>query len=218
MRLSHQIVLSSLNPHKWQEFQALFKPYPEVTIISPEGLIRNPEKLAFVETHPTYLDNAIAKARLTNQGCHYPALADDSGFEVEALDWKPGVRSFRYAKSPAGKPSFSRAEQDQANTDLILSELKKVPHPSHRARFTCTLALTMEGMLIHSTGVLQGAWVDTPCGANGFGYDPIFVPDGAEKTLAEMRDEEKNAISHRARAVQDLMKQIKARGIIFAKP
>ena len=207
-----------MNPDKWEEFRALFRPYPEVQVTPPEGLIRNPEKLALVETHNTYLENSIAKARLVNQGCHYPALADDTGLEVDALDRKPGIHTFRYAKPAPGQPAFSKAAQCEANIQLLLNELKKTSASSRAARFVTVLALNMEGILIHSTGVLEGSIADSPRGSYGFGYDPIFIPQGSQKTLAEMTEGEKNAISHRARAVQDLMEQVRARGIVFAKP
>jgi XTP/dITP diphosphohydrolase len=126
------------------------------------------------------------------------------------------VKSARFAKAPSGA-KLSRIEQDKANIELLLSELKK-SGGSREARFVTTLALLVEGILVHATGVLEGTIAEGPRGANGFGYDPIFVPKGSQKTLAEMTENEKNAISHRARAVQELLAQIKARGIVLAKP
>lgn len=220
MRHSNKIVLASMNPDKFKEFSALLSAYPEVELVPAEGLIRNPEKLAFVETHDTYLENAIAKARLANTGSHYPSLADDSGLEAEGLDGKPGVRSHRFAKIQVGvgPGAVSRISQDKANMDLLLQELKARPGASRNARFVASLALMIEGILVHSTGVLEGTIIDQPRGTHGFGYDPIFVPKGSQKTLAEMTEQEKNAISHRAKALHDLMAQVKARGIVFARP
>ncbi len=210
MRLSNQLVLASLNRHKFEEFQALLTVYPEITLLPVEKFIRNPDGLQSVEKHSTYLENAVAKARLINQGCHYPALGDDSGLEVRALQGRPGVRSHRYA------PPQPKKSQDQANVDLLLSEMKGTEDRS--AAFTCTLALVIEGILIHATGTLEGKITDSPRGTHGFGYDPIFVPTGKTQTLAEMTEAEKNQISHRAQAIHSLMAQIKSHGLLFAKP
>ncbi|MFZ9595486.1 MAG: RdgB/HAM1 family non-canonical purine NTP pyrophosphatase [Bdellovibrionia bacterium] len=210
MRLSKRVLLATTNRHKFEEFQALLRPYPEVQLVAAEALVRNPGQLQNVEKHSTYLENAIAKARLANQCSHYPSLADDSGLEVMALEGRPGVKSHRYA--PA-KPFKS---QDEANVDLLLSELKNAS--SRQARFVCTVALVVEGILIHAQGILDGQIATAPRGLHGFGYDPIFIPNGSDKTLAEMTDEEKNKISHRKHALENLMAQVKSHGIILAKP
>ncbi len=210
MRLSNQLVLASLNRHKFEEFQALLSVYPEITLLPVEKYIRNPEGLPKVESGATYLENAIAKARLINQGCHYPALGDDSGLEVRALQGRPGVRSHRFA------PPQPKKTQDQANVDLLLSEMQGQENRS--AFFTCTLALVIEGILVHATGILEGTITESPRGANGFGYDPIFLPTGKTQTLAEMSQAEKNQISHRSQAIHALMAQIKSHGLVFAKP
>lgn len=210
MRLSNKIVLASLNREKFEEFKALLAAYPEIELLPAQEIIRNPDGLKTVETHSTYLENSLAKARLANQCSHYPALADDSGIEVEALDGKPGVRSHRYAPPQAG------VAQDVANTRHLLEAVKSSENLN--ARFVCTLSLVIEGIMIHATGILEGTLIRTPRGENGFGYDPIFVPKGSKKTLAEMTDAEKNAISHRARALHDLMNQAKAHSLVFAKP
>ena len=210
MRLSNQLVLASLNRHKFEEFQALLGAYPGISLIPVENLIRNPEGLRRVETHENYLENAVAKARLINQGCHYPTLSDDSGLEVRALQGRPGVRSHRYA------PSQPKKSQDQANIELLLKELQGQENRS--ALFTCTLALIIEGILIHATGTMEGTIAEAPSGTHGFGYDPIFIPAGKNQTLAEMTDAEKNQISHRSKAVHAMMAQVKSHGIVFAKP
>ena len=184
--------------------------YPEIELTPASEILRNPEKLGLAENHTTYLENATAKARLANQASHYPSLADDSGLEVFELEGKPGVRSHRFALPRAGM------SQDQANREQVLEEMKSKKNRS--ARFTCTLALVIEGVLIHATGTLEGTLTDAPRGAHGFGYDSIFVPANSQKTLAEMTQEEKNAISHRAVALKILMNQIKEYGIVFVKP
>lgn len=209
MRLSHKIVIASQNRDKFEEFKALFSVYPEIEPIPVHEVVRNPEKLNFAERHDSYLENAIAKARLVNLGSHYPVLADDSGLEVEALGNKPGVRSHRYATP---RPGIS---QDQANIDLLQKELAGKPR---NARFVCTLVLVIEGIMIHATGALEGTISEDQRGANGFGYDPVFIPRGSTKTFAEMTDGEKNSLSHRARALHELMAKVKAHGIVLAKP
>lgn len=210
MRLSNKIVLASTNREKFEEFTSILKGYPEIELLPAEPLIRNAERLSLVETHSTYLENALAKARLGNQASHYPSLADDSGLEVEALGGRPGVRSHRYA------PLKANVSQDQANLDLLMQELKTTHIRS--ARFVCSLALVIEGILLHATGVLEGTLIESPRGSHGFGYDPLFIPKGETRTLAEMTLTEKNTISHRAKAVHALMVQIKGHGIVFAKP
>lgn len=207
-----------MNPDKFREFSALLQGYPEVQLVPAEGVLVNPEKLAFVEVHATYTENAIAKARLANMGSHLPSLADDSGLEVEALGGKPGVHSHRYAQAQIGSATpITRGGQDHANTDLLLSEMAKAGG-SRKAKFVAALALMVEGILVHSIGTLDGTIAEVPRGSNGFGYDPVFIPEGSTKTLAEMTDPEKNAISHRARALQELMTQVRVRGIVLAKP
>jgi XTP/dITP diphosphohydrolase len=209
MRLSNKVLLATQSCDKYEEFCALFTAYPEIHLVMARDVLRNVEGLRFVETHNTYLENAVAKARLINQGAHYPSLADDSGLEVLALEGKLGVRSHRYAPPKAG------ISQDQANNELLLKELTG---KTRDARFVCTLALLIEGILIHATGTLDGTIAEAPRGSHGFGYDPLFIPKGQSKTLAEMSASEKNAISHRAKALQELMAQVKKHGIVFAKP
>jgi len=210
MRLTHRIVLATLNRHKFDEFTAILSAYPEYELLPAAPLLRNADKLKHVENHDNYLANALSKARHVNWATHYPSLADDSGLEVEALGGKPGVRSQRFAAPVEG------LTQDQANTAYLLSQLKKAS--SRAARFVCTLAFIVEGIELHSTGILEGTLISEPRGSQGFGYDPIFVPKDSNRTLAEMTDQEKNAISHRAQALHRLVEQIKNHGIVLAKP
>jgi XTP/dITP diphosphohydrolase len=214
MRLSNRIVFASMNVDKFREFEAILKAWPDIELIPAENVLRNPSKLGFVETHATYLENAAAKARLANQGCHYPSLADDTGLEVEALNGLPGVKTHRYAQLPANERS--KSAQDEANVKKLLDELKG--KSTRNAKFVTTLTLIVEGLLVHATGALEGTIADAPRGTEGFGYDPIFIPKGSQKTLAEMSTTEKNSISHRALATQNLMVQLQARGIVLAKP
>jgi XTP/dITP diphosphohydrolase len=210
MRSAHTLVLASTNRHKFEEMSFLFKRYPEISLDPVNEYIRNSEKLGMVETSDQYSENAIAKARTANHGCHYPCIADDSGIEVEALNGRPGVRSHRYAIPKKGET------QDQANNDKLLSELKG--QSNRNARFVCHLALVMEGTLVHAVGILEGTIADSPRGPGGFGYDPLFIPKGHTQTLAELGPEQKNKISHRALAVAQMMEEIKRQEIVLAKP
>lgn len=213
MRLANHMVLASTNIHKYREFKALLAIHAsdcQIELVPADGVLANADKLEYVEVHHTYLENAVAKARLANQGCHYPCLGDDSGLEVMALEGKPGVRSRRFALARAG------VSQDEANMQALLDALKGKSDRS--ARFVCTLALMVEGVLVHATGVLEGTIAERPTGKNGFGYDPIFVPAGQTRSLAEMTDSEKNSLSHRAKALQALMAEVRARSMVLAKP
>jgi XTP/dITP diphosphohydrolase len=209
MRLVKQVLLATENRGKFEEFKSLFKTYPEVDLVMANQILRNTDGIKFAERYDTYLENALAKARLVNQGAHYPTLSDDSGLEVEGLGGKPGVRSHRYSTPKAGMT------QDESNIQLMMKELSG---KARTAKFVCTLALLVEGILMHATGSLEGTISEAPRGAEGFGYDPIFIPTGSTKTLAEMTQVEKNAISHRAKALESLMKQVREHGIVFAKP
>lgn len=212
MRNANTIVLASTNRHKFEEFLVLFKKFPELEIAPVDAYIRNADKLSYVETSDHYYDNAIAKARTCNHGCHYPSIADDSGIEVDALNGKPGSRSHRFAIPRVGET------QDFANTKKLLEELKGVPAEKRTARFVCHLAFVMEGVLIHTVGALEGTIAMDVRGSQGFGYDPIFIPHGYDKTLSELGPDVKNKISHRARAVENMMIEIAQQEIVIAKP
>jgi len=210
MRNANLLVFASTNRHKFEEMATLFKRYPEIKLVPVTDYIRNADKIGTVEVFDTFAENAAAKARIANHGCHYPCLADDSGLEVLALEGRPGVRSHRYAIPKNGQT------QDQANNQKLLTELKDVSNRT--ARFVCYLALELEGTLVHAIGTLDGKIADASRGANGFGYDPLFIPDGYTQTLAELGSEEKNKISHRALAVASLIEKIKEQEIVLARP
>jgi XTP/dITP diphosphohydrolase len=212
MRSANTLVLASTNRHKFEEFTELFKRHSGIELRTAGDFLRNPDKLGLVETSDHYYDNAIAKARACNHGCHYPSLADDSGLEVDFLDGKPGVHSHRFAIPKAGET------QDAANLKKLMETLKGVPIEKRGARFVCHLALVMEGQLLHVVGTLEGSIAMEPAGEDGFGYDPIFIPKGQTKTLAELGNSIKNQISHRAQAVAHLMEEMKLKEIILAKP
>lgn len=212
MRASNQILFASTNYDKYLELRELFKPFSEIKLIPIQEVVRNASKLSAVEAYQSYVENAVAKARTANAAAHYPCLADDSGLEVEAMEGRPGVHSQRYALAKAGQ------SQDTANVEKLLTELRGVPMEKRKAKFVCTLALVMEGMLVTASGVLEGKIAEAPRGGNGFGFDPVFIPNASNLTLAEMSEDRKNAISHRSRAVEALMQQVISKGIVLAKP
>ena len=155
------------------------------------------------EDADTYAENAIAKARFYARETGMLALADDSGLEVEALGGGPGVISARYAGEHA-------TDADRRN--LLLAELAKKGNENRgsrenrRARFVCAIAIAdVDGNTLHlAEGICEGTITFAPRGTSGFGYDPLFVPDGYDQTFAELSEEVKNRISHRARALMNL--------------
>ena len=149
------------------------------------------------ENAETYAENAIAKAQFYARATGMLALADDSGLEVEALGGAPGVLSARYAGADAS---------DADRRQLLLSELSKTGNENRRARFVCAIAIANStGEVLNvSEGICEGTITFAPRGDSGFGYDPLFIPDGYDKTFAELSDDVKNQISHRARALIEL--------------
>ena len=148
------------------------------------------------ETGATFTENALLKARavVAHTGC--PAVAEDSGLCIDALNGMPGVLSARWA---------GRHGDDEANLRLVLGQLADVPADRRAGHFACVAALVLPSGREHVTeGTLSGRITDAPRGTNGFGYDPIFVPAASELTTAEMSPEAKDAISHRGRALRAL--------------
>ena len=191
-----QIVLATHNPHKVEEFQAIVAATrPDLEVIGYDG----PEP---VEDGVTFADNALIKARAAAAHTGLPALADDSGICVDVLGGSPGVFSAYWA---------GHAKDASANLNLLLDQLSDIRDPHRTAQFVSTIALVVPGDA-SSESVVEGRWPGrlalAPAGEGGFGYDPIFIPDGqepgSERTVAEMSAAEKNAQSHRARAFAEL--------------
>ena len=150
------------------------------------------------ETGVTFEANALLKARAIADYTGLPAVADDSGLCVDALNGMPGVLSARWA---------GRHGDDRANLELVLAQVADVPDPQLGAQFVCAAALVVPGSDAREwvvTGQVEGRLVRVPRGSGGFGYDPIFLPEGFDRTTAEMTAEEKDAISHRGRAFRAL--------------
>lgn len=154
-----------------------------------------------VEDGITFEENATKKAKYVFGKFGIPVLADDSGLVVEQLNGEPGIYSARYAGESA---------TDEENNEKLISQLLLLPQP-HKAKFVCS-AVSYDGKdLLKASGEIVGQVIHEPRGANGFGYDPIFVPDGYKKTTAELDLDEKNKISHRAKAFNSLIKMIEKR-------
>ena len=152
------------------------------------------------ETHETIRENAIEKAQFIWDKFHKNCFADDTGLEVDVLDGAPGVYSARYAGEPKNPAN---------NVVKLLKELDGVPFEQRAARFRCVIALIEDGRLTTFEGICEGHISLEPMGELGFGYDPVFVPEGMERTMATLTLEEKNAISHRGRAVEQLVAHLK---------
>ena len=187
---SPSLLVGTRNTGKVREIQTILEDVP--------WRIRSLQEFAGLEvpdeTGDTYAANAIIKAEFYARATGICALADDSGLEVEALDGAPGVFSARYAGVGAS---------DAERRRLLLSELAQVPTEQRQARFVCAVAIATPGgsVLNISEGTCEGAIIFEPRGSGGFGYDPLFVPDGFQKTFAELSDAIKNEMSHRARAL-----------------
>jgi len=195
-----RFVLATHNPDKAAELVALLA-MPGVELVSLAGW---PAATAPEETGDTLLANARIKARAAVAATGLAAIADDTGLEVDALGGAPGVHAARYAG-----PGARYAD----NVAKLLRELAGVPGEQRTARFrTVCIAAWPDGREISADGALAGAIADAPRVANGFGYDPVFVPNGETRTYAELTDAEKNAISHRARAAK-AMRQLLSRDL-----
>ncbi len=193
------LLLGTRNPGKIYEIKLILGDLP----LEFSSLNDFPDVAVAVEDADTYARNAIKKARFYARETGVPTLADDSGLEVEALGGAPGVISHRYAGDNAN---------DADRREFLLSKLAETGSDNRRARFVCAIAIaTVAGEVINlSEGICEGAITFESRGESGFGYDPLFVPDGYDQTFGELSDEIKNRISHRARAllkVRDFLNQ-----------
>ena len=159
----------------------------------------------------TFVGNATLKAVALARATGLPALADDSGLAVDVLGGAPGVFSARWAGRHAG-PAATRAEKDAANLALLLDQIGDVPDEHRGASFVCAAVLALpDGSVESAEGRVVGRLLREGRGGNGFGYDPVFVPEGETRTTAEMSEDEKNAISHRGRAFRALIPALRRR-------
>jgi XTP/dITP diphosphohydrolase len=195
-----RLVLATANPAKLVELTRILQAgRVEVDLV---GLRDFPGAPDVRETGATFAENALLKGRAIAEYTGLPAVADDSGLCVDALNGMPGVLSARWS----GKHG-----DDEANLQLVLGQLADVPDDRRGAQFVCSAALVLPAGREHvSEGIMRGRLIDEPRGENGFGYDPIFVPDSAELTTAEMSAEAKDRISHRGKALRGLAPVIAA--------
>lgn len=194
-----RIVIASGNRGKIREIRDLFGDLPADWISMTE--LGDPPEIE--ETGSTFHANALLKAQGIAEWAGLPALADDSGLVVDALDGAPGVWSARFAGPDAS---------DDDNTSLLLDRLKDVPDEQRTARFKAVVLLFEPGREpLVGNGTCEGRIARQPAGSHGFGYDPVFVPDGETQTFGELGSEVKSRVSHRARALADLRGPLESR-------
>jgi XTP/dITP diphosphohydrolase len=195
-----RVVLASGNSGKLRELGSLLAPFGfDLVAQSTLGVETPPE------TGKTFAENALLKSRYAAAATKLPALADDSGIEVDALGGRPGIYSARYAGEGA---------TDEANLRKMLDQMRDVPAQQRTARYQCVIAFVTSATdtkPILASGVWEGTLISMPRGLGGFGYDPIFVPRGLDRTAAELDPEEKNSLSHRGQALRALVTQLQNR-------
>jgi XTP/dITP diphosphohydrolase len=184
-----QLVFASNNKNKIKEIQLLVPSTIQILSLDDIGCTED-----IAETADTIEGNAMLKANYVTEKYGYDCFADDSGLEVEALNGEPGVFSARYAGEP---------KNDENNIDKLLANLKDLENK--KANFKTVICLNSKGKQHLFTGIINGKIIEERIGNNGFGYDPIFVADGYQKTFAELTLEEKSNISHRGIAVKELI-------------
>jgi XTP/dITP diphosphohydrolase len=184
-----ELVFATNNKHKLEEISPMINTEFNLISLAEIGCTAD-----IVENEDTLEGNAFLKARFININYGYDCFADDTGLEIDSLGGKPGVYSARYAGEP---PDF------EANINKVLLELKG--EQNRKARFRTVIALIINDNEMMFEGIVEGRIIDNKKGAEGFGYDPIFIPEGYDQTFAEMPLAEKNKISHRAKAVEKLI-------------
>lgn len=192
-------VLATGNEGKRAELEAILsRTLPGMTVVTSSALgLANP-----VEDGTTFEENALIKARAAAAESGMPAFADDSGLTVSILGGSPGIFSARWSGAHG---------DDLANNRLLLAQLADVKDADRGAAFVCAAAFVdTDGAEIVCRGALPGTLARAPRGSGGFGYDPIFIPEGQERSLAEYSREEKNAVSHRGRAFTELVEKVRA--------
>ncbi|WP_079530451.1 XTP/dITP diphosphatase [Halobacillus hunanensis] len=185
-----ELVIATKNKGKVDEFKEMFAKYH----ITVKSLMDFDQKVAdIIEDGDTFEENAIIKAETIAEQFQIPVVADDSGLEIDALNGAPGIYSARYA---------GEKKDDFKNVEKVMNELSNVPEQDRTARFVCAVAVARPGQKTFvERGTCEGRISMAPAGDNGFGYDPIFIPSGSDRTMAEYTSDEKNSISHRKHAI-----------------
>ena len=195
MPFPERLAIASTNPHKLRELGRICADWPVawVTFETHDGPWPDVE-----EPHESYLENAAEKARAVASALGVSAIADDSGLEVDGLGGGPGVRSARFAGEDAS---------DEENLAKLISAVEQMRPEARRARYVCLAVIAEPGdRMRYASGVCEGTLVTERRGERGFGYDPVFVPDGHDRTTAEMSPADKDAISHRGQAFRAMAK------------
>ena len=196
-----KVVLASKNKHKLEEISKITEKFGmELVLQSELGIDIDVE-----ENGSTFEENSFIKADAVMKASGLPALADDSGIAVDALNGEPGIYSARYG--------FDDSLDDWGRLQLLLKNTEHVPDGQRQAQFVCVITMvTPEGQIIQARGEVHGELLREPRGENGFGYDPIFYYPPARKSTAELTPEEKNAVSHRANALKLFYEKLKETG------
>ena len=196
-----KVVLASRNPHKLVEISRITQKFGMELVLQSELGV----DIEVEETGPTFEENSYLKARAVMEATGLPALADDSGIAVDALNGEPGIYSARYG--------FDESLDDWGRLQLLLKNTEKVPDGQRQAQFVCVITLvTPDGKVIQARGEVHGELLRAPAGEGGFGYDPIFYYPPFGKSLAEVSAEEKNQVSHRANALRVFYEKLKEVG------
>ncbi|GGH72805.1 hypothetical protein GCM10010978_10040 [Compostibacillus humi] len=194
-----ELIIATKNAGKAKEFQQFFAQLH----IRVKSLLDFDDLPEVEETGTTFAENARLKAETIAELLNMPVLADDSGLEIDALQGRPGIYSARYA---------GEDKDDEANIRKVLEEMQSVPMENRTARFVCVLALAEKGKeTVITEGYCEGKIALHPAGENGFGYDPIFIPEGYTNTLAELDPSVKQEISHRRHAMDQLQALLQQR-------
>lgn len=196
-----KVVLASKNKHKLEEISKITEKFDmELVLESELGVDIDVE-----ETGSTFEENSFLKAEAVMKATGLPALADDSGIAVDALNGEPGIYSARYG--------FDESLDDWGRLQLLLKNTEQVPDDQRQAKFVCVITLvTPQGQTIQARGEVHGMLLRAPAGENGFGYDPIFYYPPFGKSLAQVSPEEKNRVSHRANALKVFYEKLKEAG------
>lgn len=196
-----KVVLASKNKHKLEEISKITEKFDmELVLESELGVDIDVE-----ETGSTFEENSFLKAEAVMKATGLPALADDSGIAVDALNGEPGIYSARYG--------FDESLDDRGRLNLLLKNTENVPDDKRQAKFVCVITLvTPQGQTIQARGEVHGMLLRAPAGENGFGYDPIFHYPPFGKSLAQVSPEEKNRVSHRANALKVFYEKLKEAG------
>lgn len=186
--MKRKLIFASNNANKADEIRHILGENFQIMTLKEAGIVAD-----IPEPHDSFQENALEKSRYIHQATGMDCFSEDSGLEVEALHGAPGVKSARYA----GENST-----DQQNTEKLLAALENVRQRA--AQFKTVISLILDGKEYFFEGECKGVISETPMGNNGFGYDPVFVPAGSQKSFAEMTMDEKSAISHRKKAVRKM--------------